>query len=253
MTSFPSCSLIRTTKQLPIVGLGDKASKSRFFLHDTIPQTLATSERVPTLLVTKLFARFLEEQIEPWMKEKGFRRKAHSFGKWIGNQFLLIHFQSVPRDIVEGKYPFTVNLGVFARKLFTFFPYKSVPTFPSISDCHWDVRLGMLAPDRQDLWWELREEGQLPFLAGEILGLLERFGLPMLQGLSTEEGLRDCWLSKSNYGGVSSLQYFLYLTVLLMRNGPDAQLRRVIDEARAEWRGTDWELRIEDHIERLGL
>lgn len=212
-------------------------------------------DRLP---ITELFARFMKERIQPSMKERGFRRKGNSFGKWVENQFLVVNFQTVPEWIQKdpSEYPFTVNLGVFARKLHTFFPYKAVPDFPAESQCHWRERLGGPTLERGDPWrgwWGLREAVQFESLANEILGLLATEGLPLLEQLSTEGGLRDHWLQRYTSGTGSDFIGFQYASILLMRNGPTSDLHRVIDEARSKWRGTEWEATLDDHIQKLGL
>ena len=214
-----------------------------------------------THAVTGLFAQFLKERIQPWFKERGYRQKANSFGRWVGDQFLVVNFQTVPQWIQEdpSQYPFTVNLGVFARKLHTAFPYKTVPAFPAEHLCHWRERLDALVPVSRDPgdpwrgWWGLRDESQFDSLADEVLGLLATIGLPMLERLSTEEGLRDYWLEHRSGGVFSDLQAFRYLVVLIRKNGPREELDRLVSEMRTKWKGTDWESRLENEIQMLGL
>ena len=170
----------------------------------------------------------------------------------------MVNFPTSPQWIRENptQYPFSVNLGVFSRKLHTAFPYSSIPDFPGEYLCHWRMGMASLMPDQADPmrgWWGLREVGQFDSLADEVLKLLETVGLPILERLSTEEGLRDHWLAHRNAGVLGDFQGFQYLIVLLRRLGPEAELHRIVGEMRGKWRGTDWEARVEDYLRMQSL
>ncbi|MBI3148465.1 MAG: DUF4304 domain-containing protein, partial [Betaproteobacteria bacterium] len=61
---------------------------------------------------------------------------------------------------------FTVNVGVFAMELV--YPDVRDVTKPSIPAAHWRERLGLLCPERQDLWWSASSLPQAKTAAKEI-------------------------------------------------------------------------------------
>jgi len=86
---------------------------------------------------------------------------------------------------------FTVNIGVWVSDLEMAEPKGSRPKFLNEARCSIRTRLSNLA-GHPDLWWSLDEPKEK--ILKDIIGLLERDGLPFLEAFSTREKIIAEWV-----------------------------------------------------------
>ncbi len=170
-----------------------------------------------------LFKKMLRTEVQPFLRSKGFSLQGQTFLRWVGKNAEVI---SPARDkwSTRENYKFTLNLGVFNRRIFVFeTQHDPVPKAPKEWECQW--REVLHDPShRPNKWWEVRVEVDLTVLGSEIRSYLEGYALPTLDRCVTDEGLRDFWL-KERGGGIG-------LAVLLAELGPVTELDRVLREYR---------------------
>jgi hypothetical protein len=119
---------------------------------------------------------FLSDRISPALRERGFRMNGQRFRAERGANAVVISFQR-RADF------FTCDLGVVSGYLAKTATRLEPPE-------HYGVRLGPIAVG-YDKWWDLDEAPES--LAKDFLAALAK-GLDYIEGLSSDEGLRDAIL-----------------------------------------------------------
>jgi len=144
------------------------------------------SLKEPTLLA-------LRQLLSP----RGYRKSSSLFSKQSQDVVHLIEVQGSLKSTATTPM-FTVNIGVFAPELI----YADVrsTTKPSIPQAHWRTRLGILSPERQDLWWSVTSDLQARSAAQDISARVEHFALPVLERLQNLGSLVALWESGSSPG-----------------------------------------------------
>ena len=113
-------------------------------------------------------------QINEFMKLNGFKKNKDSFFTYSDNNIGLIEFQ---KNKPTNK--FTINVGVYSTSLKIFDNFE-VNLKPTISDCHWKIRIGFLMPVNEDFWWEISEKTSVPDLLNDVINVLNEFAIPYL-------------------------------------------------------------------------
>jgi hypothetical protein len=167
------------------------------------------------------FARLVREHVQPLLKPKGFKKKATVFYRQTDRNYGLVHLQK-SRKSTATSVEFTINVAVFSPRLqdalsaLTWVPpVKDVPTEP---DCHLRRRIGRLLPQRQDVWWSVRTERDVPEVGLRLSPVFLEVAIPFLDRCTSDEGLRDYWLAKPER--TLSGPEGLALGVLLREIGP---------------------------------
>jgi len=191
----------------------------------------------------------LSEHLAKLLKDRSFSRRGYSFVKRRNGNILLVEFQVWKERSTRDEVVFTVNLGVLSRRLFWLSENRDPPKRPAIDHCHWRERLGFLLPERQDRWWSVTKANLGP-LAIELTDALLRIGLPAIEGMATDEALRDSWMNGRS-SGLSAFERLRYLSFLLLEIGPRSKLDEVVAELRAQSQGMPWERVAELHIARI--
>lgn len=196
-------------------------------------------------------AKLLSSFIAPPLRLRGFSRRGQSFTRWDRKNCQVINFQVWKERSTDSTTVFTVNLGVFSGALFWFEtglmkPKKS----PSVEICHWRTRLGNLLPDRQDKWWSIEQDSEIPSISEEILSAMEAHALPVLGHLDRDEALRELWLTGSS-PGLNDFERLKHLSALLLMIGPQSELERVLQDLAGQATGTPWEGSAHIHISKI--
>jgi hypothetical protein len=168
--------------------------------------------------------------LRPIFKSHGYRSKGLTFYRQAEDNFAVVQLQKSVHStssVVE----FTVNLAVFSarvqRSVSKYLWMPEINGVPSESACHLRQRIGLLTPEKRDLWWSI-PEGGVPFkLAATIASLLEKYAFPFLETRTSDEGLRDHWLQHLPRGPAA-----LGLAVLVRDLGPPAKLMSLLDQIR---------------------
>ena len=168
------------------------------------------------------------------LKVHGFRKKALNFYRRAGGNFAVVQFQK-SRTSSAMSVDFTINLGVFSacvqQGLAPILWVPSVEDVPTEPDCHLRRRIGLLLPEHQDVWWNVREDTDRGKLGATLVSLLEKYAFPFLDRRASDEGLRDHWLLNAEEAwGREGLS----LAVLLRALGPRAALGPLLERLRRD-------------------
>jgi hypothetical protein len=139
------------------------------------------------------FNLFLDSQIWPTLKQRGFRRERGNFRLHRGGNWGLLHFQKSQFSSAD-EVRFTVEVGAASERLRHYVHWWAEGRPPSITDCVVRERLGVLVEQR-DLWWKIERDADLSDLGSEVRRYVVDHGLPFLEGLLTDEGLLDYYWS----------------------------------------------------------
>jgi hypothetical protein len=133
------------------------------------------------------FGGLVRDDFAPWLKERGFRRRDVTFRRSVGGNWQIVNFQR-NRYSNARRVAFTVNLGVAFGILHRDGPGWAARGWPLEYECDFRDRLGMLVSGR-DRWWSVRPVLPVRSVAKEVVGELERVGLPWLDLHSDGPGL----------------------------------------------------------------
>jgi hypothetical protein len=180
------------------------------------------------------------------LMEMGFSRKGRSFfRKASGNSILLSIQNSVESSSRESRV--TLNYGVYSVRIGRKLADDPTAEF-DVSRAHWRKRL---TEDGIEKWLYIRSKDSPAERGMAILDEITRV-LPELAGRSTDEALRDEWLSGSS-PGIRGMQRLLYLAVLLNEIGPIDKLPIVVRELRYLVSGKLQENFVERELARAGI
>jgi len=134
--------------------------------------------------------------IRPFLKQQGFTSRRNNFYKFHkdGNVGIINFHRS------QGGFGrFTINVGVFSKKLAEFLSSKEVK--PSLGYFHWETRIGSLIPEKSpyyvniDKWWEYNDKTNVEKLFNEIRQLIIDFAIPAIEKRITDKQLIEDILS----------------------------------------------------------
>ncbi|MBW3624354.1 MAG: DUF4304 domain-containing protein [Armatimonadetes bacterium] len=156
------------------------------------------------------FVRIVAGRIHVLLKPLHYRKRGLNFSCDRGE---VIHLIQIQRSKKSTRYAvvLTLNLGAFSKLLSERRGQEVVN--PRIPDCHWRKRIGHLIPDRYDKWWEIRSAEEAQAVGEELATLLLQYGLPALEGVSTDEELVRLWESGES-PGLTEFERTRYLNLM---------------------------------------
>ncbi len=193
--------------------------------------------------------KVLLSNLKDFLKIKGFSKKGDSFYISNHDNWGIINFQKSTSNSVEMK-SFTINIGVFSTKIEAFMGTYDAKKI-SVWDCHWRNRIGLFLPEKKDYWWKIDSQTSIEVLYNEIVNIIDAIIIPNLNKYLSDENIKSNWLD-GNSDGVTELQRYLYLTILLKLSG-DPLIYSVVDELRAYAKGRPFEYTAKEHIIKLRL
>lgn len=193
------------------------------------------------------FNKLVKECVRPLLNEHGFKRRGNSFVSKKNDIWFLINFQKSRKSSVD-EVVFTINLGIASSVLFNFFS-KEIKQ-PTIEDCHFRQRIGFLLAQRGDKWWTINSDTEINKLCDELKSCLIEHALTELENYSSNESLRDLWLS-DRCPGLTDTQRLMNLTVLLKKIGPADIFDEVVEKMRLATKNKPVAPTIELHIKKL--
>lgn len=161
----------------------------------------------------------------------------------------LIHIQKSIKSTASMA-TFTINLGVWCKRLAALIPRSTTRDIPDIDDCHWRERVGFVRSERSDVWWTVESAQDARRLAIEVAPLIGAAAMEVLR-LLDDGALRD-ELLQGRAPGLTEMQRLMYVTALLAELGPIEQFERSVEELKREVEGKPSEAMILRFIERLG-
>lgn len=188
-------------------------------------------------------------RISPYMSKLGFVRKAQAFYARRGRNIEVVEFQKSRRS-TKAEILFTINLGICSDTLFRFFSDGREARFPSLNECHWTERLGMLAKIPGDKWWTIDERSNLDELTMELVDDLTKIAIPSMDSLVDDCALEALWHT-GQAPGLTEFQRLMNLSVLL-KAAKSKRLGPIIEELRRLGERDHWITgSIRGHLEML--
>lgn len=193
--------------------------------------------------------RSLLAEVNNALKPMNYKKSGNAFYCTKDNNIGIIEFQKGRSNTVSSIL-FTINLGIYSKalKVFDSFDIKSKP---SISDCHWRMRIGFLLPQKQDYWWEINDKTSLSNLIVEIINILKELAIPEMQKYITDESLEKSWMAGVSEG-LTEQQMYLYLIALLKIHNREA-LQVKVEELKRFSKGKPFEQNVKEYLAKLGI
>lgn len=181
------------------------------------------------------------------LKERGFLAKGNTFLRRTpaGNTLILAVQRSVQSS--DKVVLVTLDYGVYSSRLGA--RLQDDPSSASdVWQAHWRERLANNGDER---WLSLDATVTVEGCAQAFLGAVDEV-LPKLLAHSTDEALRDAWLSGSS-PNLTKLQRLLYATILVHELGPAERLGEILSALRVLVAGGAQEGLVERRLERAGV
>ena len=191
----------------------------------------------------------LIKKVEPLIKGEGFSKRGTVFYSKNSGNWEIIEFQKSQSGDVD-TVAFTINLAIASIKLMKFFDPDRQMTLPERDERHWDKRIGLLLPSREDKWWVLSNKNSMDEVVNVISSYLIILVIPELKKFSSDLALRDLWLSGIS-PGLTEVQRLLNLTVLLTHLGPMDALPEVIERLKVLSAARPTEAMVQTYLKKL--
>jgi hypothetical protein len=165
-----------------------------------------------------LYNAMISDVISLPLKTLGFTKLHNTFYYPYKDNLGIMNFQksnkSNSKEII-----FTLNAGIWSKRIQNFLGQVSQNKKPDIWDAHWRVRIGNLLPEKNDVWWTITKGTNIEELGNTILSMVKDYVFPAILEFISDEALRDLWLS-SKSPSLTEFDRLLYLAVLLKQIGP---------------------------------
>ncbi len=102
-------------------------------------------------------SQILKRWVTPTLQGLDFKKRQMNYVKNVDGLSWLINIQR-SRWNNNTKSEFTLNCGVYVPGVFSKYANRPERPNPRIEDCSVYARIGMLMPQKSDLWWELRSD-----------------------------------------------------------------------------------------------
>ena len=191
----------------------------------------------------------LNDKIGEFLKPLGFKKKNSTFYKIDDNNFGLVDIQKSKSSSKESIL-FTINLGVCSGAIRNYFDEYSA--LPEISECHWQKRIGFLLDQNNDHWWQIDSVSEIESLMENLIAVLKERALPEIDKNLSDNSLLDNWL-KGISDGITELDRYINLTILLKIEKRDEELVKIAEEMRAFAKGKAFESTVRVHLKAIGL
>ena len=193
-----------------------------------------------------LFQRLIRN-LKPLLRSNGFLRRGQNFTCESLECWGCINFQKSRYSAAEEK-RFTINLAIAAKRILAY-EGKEVDACPPTYACHWTIRIGVLMPERNDIWWTLSSEESLVAVEAEIQMTLSELAIPTVKAHLTEKGLLELWGSKMP--GAFEYPMLKNKSILLAMDGIFDEIPPTFQRIREICRGSSAKKGAEEHIARM--
>jgi hypothetical protein len=123
----------------------------------------------------------VEAAVHAALKDKGFTKRGATFNRAIGDG--LVHVIQVQRGQRTLQGQLTVNLGTYVPEVAEMQYGEPPPRFVVEPLCCVRTRLGVLGPERNDVWWPVAGAA----VAVDVVDRLQRDGLPFLARFASRD------------------------------------------------------------------
>jgi hypothetical protein len=181
------------------------------------------------------------------LKLRGFAAKGSTFYKKVdGGNTLVVSVQKATKSS-RAETEMTINFGVYNSRIGTKLQDDSSAAL-DVWRAHWRERV---MENGREKWLRVSAGDSAEVVARTMLDALERV-LPELHARSTDESLRDEWLSRSS-PGITNRQRLILLSILINEIGPADKLAGVVEELRNLVAGTVHEGLVERELAAAGV
>jgi hypothetical protein len=125
-------------------------------------------------------------EVERLLRDEGFSRKDDSFHNVNDGITRGLEFQR-SEHTSKNQLKFTLNIGIRSDRLRHIL---GQPQIAPVWDYHVFRRIGFLLPSREDRWWSVTPDTEIPILSAEIKGIICLGALPFLRRFKTDRDLR---------------------------------------------------------------
>jgi hypothetical protein len=186
------------------------------------------------------------DRVDPVLEQAAFLRSGPEYVR-VGDEVSAFVDIQLRSDSTVERLVFTINLGVRSHRVDRFLRRRDPR---HMSTYHWRARLGALQLPHVDWWATLDETTDVNSHVETVVGLFERDALPAIDGLSSDEALRDLWPTDRG-PGLTKVQRLMYLSILVHDLGPRELLPTVIDELAQVAYGKPVAWTVERHVDLL--
>lgn len=200
---------------------------------------------------SKLIDAVIREGAAPLLREAGFKKKARSFCKDVGDLIHVVNFQSSRFNDPDSA-SFTINLNlVFPRFHEAYLLGSPFPKNPGSAVPVIGQRIGFLLPGRSDHWWEVAVGVDPTPVSADLEEVLRVFGLPFLEHYPDTNALLEVLLGGEAPG--LSHAHPQALAVLLCQRERSAEAADVLGAALAGSKVEGYRTGVRAFAAHLGL
>lgn len=176
----------------------------------------------------------LKTEVTPLLKELYFKKRQLIYSCDFDGLSWLVNIQkSRWNDQEEAQ--FTVNCGVYISGVLSVYANMSEPAKPKIEHCCCSARIGMLTPEKKDIWWKLTSgdsDAVDGSVAQDLRSKIENVVLPFLNKFKSPQAVANFLSSDlgDEYNQVApatKAQRFAYSAIIHSKlgNGDEAKRR----------------------------
>jgi len=190
----------------------------------------------PNPTAGEYFQRWMATEMQPWLKERGWRRRGSLFLRRADPNTAVIEFLRGKWSQADD-YMFRIEAAVYSPRLaeeHSRYLEMDPPTRPMMHFGTVQHLLSSLMGENFDLWWHVRAPSltlELAALGENVREKLETYVFPWIEAHCSDEQIRDYfWTFRDDLGGISLRQ----LRRLLIDLGPVERVPEV-DQLIEEW------------------
>lgn len=180
----------------------------------------------------------LKKEVTPLLKAPKFKKRRLNYAYGFDELCWLVNIQKSQWNDREES-AFTVNCGVYIPGIVSVYANISEPTNPSIMHCACSARIGMLMPEKIDIWWTLTLGDSASVdedIAQDIRCKIENVALPFLNKFKSSQSVADFLLSESGdkykqVGPVAKTKRLAYSAIIYSRLNRHDEAKRILDIA----------------------
>ena len=196
----------------------------------------------------------LKMKITPQLKELGFKKNQLIYSRNINEMCLLVDIQKSQWNN-KSEMRFTMNCGVYIPGILPVYANISEPQKPKIEHCSCSIRIGMLTPDKKDIWWKINLDESSSVdndIAQEMSLLVENHIFPFLRKFGKPQCVAEFlslnWKGQYDQASpISKAQRLAYSSIIYSKLGKDKKAEVTLNEAIEASKGSP----LEDVIKRL--
>jgi len=158
-------------------------------------------------MTTKDFKKIILDKLKDILKPRHFKKTGNSFSVLTDDLGYFINLQSSINSTSE-ILKVTVNIRISSKVIYRL---EDV-SVPEHFRWHYTERIGQFLNDRQDKWWEIKNNEEAIKTAEEISVMINDKILPLFNQLKTTSDLVNLWKQGTNMGlSLNKAQEYLLL------------------------------------------